>query len=233
MTQIPENPIKILVQFPDPTPTPVSEPDSLKSPPSSDIAKDQPEKAAAPASDGGGGGGKDTDIQKKMKRAERFGTTVQLSEEEKRNTRAERFGTASAAQGSDALKKAEEQKRKARAERFGLKQSDSSDGEARKKARMARFAPPAKADPVEEDKRKARALRFSQSQSGSQSQENGKGKNEQETAVAEKLIVAAQWLEFKILASSPVAGPSLKLGEMAFWSLRLASSAGIHEPQPP
>lgn len=31
-----------------------------------------------------------TDIQKKMRRAERFGMSVQLSEEEKRNSRAER-----------------------------------------------------------------------------------------------------------------------------------------------
>ncbi|XP_060201666.1 protein MODIFIER OF SNC1 11-like [Lycium barbarum] len=180
--QIPENPIKTLVQSPDPTPTPVSEPPLNDSPPS-DGAKDQPEKAAAD-----GGGGKDSDIQKKMKRAERFGMTVQLSEQEKRNTRAERFGTASAAQGSEALKKAEEQKRKARAERFGLKQSDSGDEEAKKKARLARFAPPAKADPVEEDKRKARALRFSESQSGSQSHQNGKGKTEQETVVVEKAV---------------------------------------------
>ncbi|KAG5584490.1 hypothetical protein H5410_044924 [Solanum commersonii] len=188
--QIPENPIKTLVQSPDPNPTAVSEApshdsatDSLKSPPS-DGAKDQVKLDTA-ADGGGGGGGKDTDIQKKMKRAERFGMTFQLSEEEKRNTRAERFGT-SAPQGSDASKKAEEQKRKARAERFGLSQSNSTDEEAKKKARLARFAPPAKADPVEEDKRKARALRFSQSQSGSQSQENGKEKTEQETVAVEK-----------------------------------------------
>lgn len=32
-----------------------------------------------------------TDIQKKMKRAERFGMPVTLSEEEKRNSRAERY----------------------------------------------------------------------------------------------------------------------------------------------
>lgn len=44
--------------------------------------------------------------------------------------------------------------------RFGLSQSDIADEEARKKARLARFAPPTKADPVEEDKRKARALRL-------------------------------------------------------------------------
>uniref|UniRef100_M0ZPG4 THO1-MOS11 C-terminal domain-containing protein n=1 Tax=Solanum tuberosum TaxID=4113 RepID=M0ZPG4_SOLTU len=161
--QIPENPIKTLVQSPDPNPNPTavsespsheSATDSLKSP-LSDGAKDQVKLDTA----ADGGGGKDTDIQKKMKRAERFGMTVQLSEEEKRNTRAERFG---------------------------LSQSNSTDEEAKKKARLARFAPPAKADPVEEDKRKARALRFSQSQSGSQSQENGKEKTEQETVEVEK-----------------------------------------------
>lgn len=37
------------------------------------------------------GGGAVTDIQKKMKRAERFGMAVHLSEEEKRNSRAERY----------------------------------------------------------------------------------------------------------------------------------------------
>ncbi|KAJ6316370.1 hypothetical protein OIU78_019622 [Salix suchowensis] len=69
-----------------------------------------------------------TDIEKKIRRAERFGITVQLSEQEKRNTRAERFGTGtgtgtgSTAQGSesDSVKKSEELKRKARAERFGI-----------------------------------------------------------------------------------------------------------------
>lgn len=37
------------------------------------------------------GGSEATDIQKKMKRAERFGMPVHLSEEEKRNSRAERY----------------------------------------------------------------------------------------------------------------------------------------------
>lgn len=95
--QLPENPIKTLVQSPDPNPTAVSEApahdsatDSLKSP-TSDGVKDQAKLDKAADGGGGGGGGKDTDIQKKMKRAERFGMTVQLSEEEKRNTRAERY----------------------------------------------------------------------------------------------------------------------------------------------
>ncbi|PHT38358.1 Protein MODIFIER OF SNC1 11 [Capsicum baccatum] len=180
--QVPGNPIKTLVHSPDPKSTSAVTEPPTKSPPSDGDAKEQA-KLDPPAEDGGS---KETDIQKKMKRAERFGTTVQLSEEEKRSTRAERFGTGSAAQSSDALKKAEEQKRKARAERFGINQSDSAEEEAKKKARLARFAPSVKADPVEEDKRKARALRFSQSQSGSQSQQNGKGKIEQETVAVEK-----------------------------------------------
>ncbi|KAL2229429.1 UNVERIFIED_CONTAM: hypothetical protein Sindi_1922600 [Sesamum indicum] len=37
-------------------------------------------------------GGAVSDIEKKMKRAERFGMPLQLSEEEKRNSRAERYG---------------------------------------------------------------------------------------------------------------------------------------------
>lgn len=39
----------------------------------------------------GDGGGTVTDIEKKMKRAERFGVAVHLSEKEKRNSRAERY----------------------------------------------------------------------------------------------------------------------------------------------
>lgn len=38
--------------------------------------------------------------------------------------------------------------------------SDTTDEDAKKKARLTRFAPPGKTDPVEEDKRKARALRL-------------------------------------------------------------------------
>ena len=43
--------------------------------------------------------------------------------------------------------------------RFGLAQSTSADEEAKKKARLARFAPASKPDSVEEDKKKARAIR--------------------------------------------------------------------------
>jgi len=131
-----------------------------------------------------------TSVQKKIRRAERFGMPVQLSEEEKRNSRAERFGTSSAVPGSDTLKQAEEQKRKTRAERFGLAQSVPADEEAKKKARLSRFgAVPAvpKANAQEEDKKKARALRFSQPPSGSLSKLNGKGNSiEVKTATAGK-----------------------------------------------
>ncbi|KZV35072.1 hypothetical protein F511_04377 [Dorcoceras hygrometricum] len=124
------------------------------------------------------GGAAVTDIQKKMKRAERFGMSVKLTEEEKRNTRAERFGTATAVNGSDSSKKSEELKRKARAERFGVAKIASTDEEAKKKARLARFGSISKPDPVEEDKRKARAIRFSK-----QSSSLSKEKNSEEEAV--------------------------------------------------
>ncbi|KAI3520219.1 hypothetical protein L1887_09500 [Cichorium endivia] len=79
-----------------------------------------------------------TDTQRKIRRAERFGMPVQLSEEEKRNSRAERFGTATGSQGSGATKKAEELKRKARAERFGITQSTPTEEDEKKKARLSR-----------------------------------------------------------------------------------------------
>ncbi|URE30674.1 hypothetical protein MUK42_16847 [Musa troglodytarum] len=101
-----------------------------------------------------------TDLQKKLRRAERFGTPVMLSEEEKRNSRAERFGTATTLDGGKIVGPLEEQKRKARAERFGLKAE--TDEETKKKARLERFAPYSKLDTSEEEKRKARAVRFSQ-----------------------------------------------------------------------
>ncbi|PHT36382.1 hypothetical protein CQW23_24082 [Capsicum baccatum] len=172
-----ENPIKTLDQPSDPNPTA-----ETVSPPTSDSAKEETKAAAADGDDSCQG----NDIQKKMKRAERFGMPVQLSEQEKRNSRAERFGTGSPVQGSDALKNSDEHKRKARVERFGLVKTDTTDKDAKKKARLTRFAPPAKIDQVEEDKRKARALRFSQSQHGSQSQANGKANNEQEAVAVDK-----------------------------------------------
>ncbi|KAL0344597.1 UNVERIFIED_CONTAM: protein MODIFIER OF SNC1 11 [Sesamum radiatum] len=147
-------------------------------------------------------GGAVTDIQKKMKRAERFGMPLLLSEEEKRNSRAERygfdfasyvyhfqvgvirFGNVSAVSGLDSSKPSEELKRKARAERFGIVQSDPSDEEAKKKARLARFGSFSKTDAAEEDKKKARAIRFSQPGSGPKA--NGEGNIEVNTAIAYK-----------------------------------------------
>ncbi|KAI4341806.1 hypothetical protein MLD38_026486 [Melastoma candidum] len=102
------------------------------------------------------------DISRRMRRAERFGLPVQLSEEEKRNSRAERFGSVGGADKSDVLNKSEDLKRKARAERFGTPvPSTTTDEEAKKKARSARFSAGTKTDPQEEDKRKLRAIRFS------------------------------------------------------------------------
>ena len=67
---------------PTPTPTPPLSADD-KTPPESKNATPPPADAAndAPLSD----------IQKKIRRAERFGISVQLSEKEKRNSRAERY----------------------------------------------------------------------------------------------------------------------------------------------
>ncbi|KAI3995276.1 hypothetical protein MKX01_032078 [Papaver californicum] len=132
----------------------------------------------------------DTDLQKKMRRAERFGMPVHLSEKDKRNTRAERFGTAPTVQESDASKNSEELKRKARAERFGLPAkpvADATNEEAKKKARQDRFTSNSKTSPkmdsVEEDKMKARAIRFSRSPASAPSQAtNGKGISTEGTA---------------------------------------------------
>ncbi|CAN7078995.1 unnamed protein product [Brassica oleracea var. botrytis] len=45
------------------------------------------------------------DVQKKIRRAERFGVSVKLTEEEKRNSQAERFGTVAAVKCSEGTKK--------------------------------------------------------------------------------------------------------------------------------
>ncbi|KAI4364125.1 hypothetical protein MLD38_020257 [Melastoma candidum] len=96
-----------------------------------------------------------SDIGRRMRRAERFGMPVQLSEEEKRSSRAERFGTALGPNKSNVLGKSEEMKRKARAERFGTPvPSTPLDEEAKRKARGARFSTGLAADPQEEDKKK-------------------------------------------------------------------------------
>ncbi|RYR03282.1 hypothetical protein Ahy_B06g082135 [Arachis hypogaea] len=151
-------------------------PDSKDAPLPSDAANDAPL----------------SDIQKKIRRAERFGISVQLSEKEKRNSRAERFGTGSTTVQGTESSKSEELKRKARAERFGMPSpASSADEEAKKKARLARFAPASKVDPVEEDKRKARAERFSNQSSGSLTQVNGEGKIE--PLLQEKLEEEPDW----------------------------------------
>ncbi|CAK9320031.1 unnamed protein product [Citrullus colocynthis] len=127
-----------------------------------------------------------SDVQRKMRRAERFGISVQLSEEEKRNSRAERFGMGTTTNGLGASNKTEEVKRKARAERFGLSASVTTDDEAKKKARLARFSSTSKPDPQEEEKRKARAIRFSNPTSNSLTQVEGKGNVETIADVAGK-----------------------------------------------
>lgn len=124
-------------------------------------------------------------IQKKIRRAERFGLPVQLTEEEKRNSRAERFGTATVVNASETTKKGEELKRKARAERFGLPVSAApADEDAKKKARLARFGTDTKIDSAEEEKRKARALRFSKPVSNTSSDVSGKQSIGNEAAVS-------------------------------------------------
>ncbi|CAN8257342.1 unnamed protein product [Cochlearia groenlandica] len=134
----------------------------------------------------------DDDVQKKIRRAERFGVSVKLTEKEKRDSRAERFGTVGAVKESGGTKKAEELKRKARADRFGVPASasttDKTEEETKKKARLARFGKDAKADTkvdsAEEDKRKARALRFSKAASDSSAELTVKQNIGKEAAVS-------------------------------------------------
>ncbi|PRQ43405.1 hypothetical protein RchiOBHm_Chr3g0468131 [Rosa chinensis] len=173
------------VDPPTETPAPTAPPSAVDSAENVSKADSEDPKTAAAAEDGAAPA---SVVEKKIRRAERFGISVQLTEEEKRNSRAERFGTVSTSHGSEASKKSEELKRKARAERFGIAAPPvASDEDARKKARLARFAPvskTAKPDPQEEEKRKARSLRFSNGSAGSLSQVNDKGNIEQKAAIA-------------------------------------------------
>ncbi|KAJ0979309.1 hypothetical protein J5N97_014783 [Dioscorea zingiberensis] len=124
--------------------------------------------------------GAETDLQKKVRRAERFGVPVMLSEKEKRNSRAERFGNGPSSRGTS-NGKLEEEKRKARAERFGLATHSAPEEAAKKKARLDRFSAK-KPDTLEEEKRKARAARFSQTSTTS-SATDGQADPELQTTV--------------------------------------------------
>ncbi|XP_041026725.1 protein MODIFIER OF SNC1 11-like isoform X2 [Juglans microcarpa x Juglans regia] len=163
-----ENPVKTL----DST---VSEPDLHEHSPNNILTdcEDPNGTVSSPAGDDG----PVSNIQKKTRRAERFGITLQLTEEEKRNSRAERFGLCDASVAPD-----DESRKKATADVEGKKKA-TADEEAKKKARLARFAPVSKTDTVEEEKRKARTIRFSSSPSSSLSQVNGKGDMEQKAAI--------------------------------------------------
>ncbi|KAE9455668.1 hypothetical protein C3L33_12442, partial [Rhododendron williamsianum] len=157
----------------DSSPEEIDEPKSLGDSPTTGDAAADPTMAVK---DNGANNDDVTvsDTQKKMRRAERFGTGTGS-------------GSESGVHGSDALTKSEEQKRKARGERFGSVQSVSADEEVKKKARLSRFTAVAPIDPLEEEKKKARALRFSKAPSGSPSQVNGKANDiETKTAITGK-----------------------------------------------
>ncbi|KAF5471750.1 hypothetical protein F2P56_008520 [Juglans regia] len=140
-----ENPVKTL----DST---VSEPDLHEHSPNNILTKDC-EDPNSTVSSPAGDDGPVSNIQKKTRRAERFGITLQLTEEEKRNSRAERFGLCDASVAPD-----DESRKKTTADVEGKKKA-TADEEAKKKARLARFAPVSKTDTVEEEKRKARTIR--------------------------------------------------------------------------
>ncbi|KAF8006088.1 hypothetical protein BT93_K0400 [Corymbia citriodora subsp. variegata] len=163
-------------------PPPASLTDRRSSPPAADPDSGRPRKEGEEGPAKGttatvvsSGTGPVNDIYRRIRRAERFGMPVQLSEEEKRYSRAERFGTGSVLNKSGACGGSEDLKRKARAERFGTSVSSLvTDEEAKKKARLAKFGSGSKTDTHEEDKRKARAIRFSNLPSSSLSQVHGK-----------------------------------------------------------
>ncbi|KAI3412976.1 uncharacterized protein J3R85_016713 [Psidium guajava] len=163
-------------------PSPTSEPDwqssSSAADPDSGKSRKEGEEGLAKGTTAtvvSSGTGPVNDIYRRIRRAERFGMPVQLSEEEKRYSRAERFGTGSVLNKSEACGESEALKRKARAERFGTSVSSLiTEEEAKKKARLAKFGSGSKPVAHEEDKRKARAVRFSNLPASSLSQVNGK-----------------------------------------------------------
>ncbi|KAH0995575.1 hypothetical protein GBA52_019439 [Prunus armeniaca] len=163
-----ENPKKTL--DPSPVPPTATNPDRPEDPPtdipsdpapSSEVVSeengskaDSEDPKTAAGSEAGDGAAPATAIQKKMRRAERFGISVQMTEEEKRNSRAERFGLSGPAV--------------------------AGDENAKKKARLARFAPisktDTKTDPMEDEKRRqGHSGMFSKASTGSLSQVNDKG----------------------------------------------------------
>ncbi|KAL2611172.1 hypothetical protein R1flu_022864 [Riccia fluitans] len=130
-----------------------------------------------------------SDLERKQKRAERFGLELMVSEVEKRKLRAARFGsspvsgtdkssdkTMSTQEGnkmSPTVKEMESVKRKARAARFGIevvpekpaagvpsKDAPTGIDDAKKKARLARFGLTVEVDEQEQEKKKRRAARF-------------------------------------------------------------------------
>ncbi|CAO3671561.1 unnamed protein product [Rhizopus stolonifer] len=99
-----------------------------------------------------------TDTAKKDLRAQRFGTTKKVSDEEALKQRSARFGTNKGNNDTEALKK--------RAERFGTNKG-GNDSEVLKK-RAERFGlngskVPVRFDAAEEDKKRKRAERFAES----------------------------------------------------------------------
>ncbi|KAG6544445.1 hypothetical protein Mapa_014083 [Marchantia paleacea] len=131
-----------------------------------------------------------SDLERKQKRAERFGLELMVSEVEKRRLRAARFGGSptngtekssektsvqqEVSKMSPTVKEMEAVKRKARAARFGIEEvSDKAAAagpvtsaapagvdDAKKKARLARFGLTVKLDPQEQEKKRLRAARF-------------------------------------------------------------------------
>ncbi|EFJ11119.1 hypothetical protein SELMODRAFT_447133 [Selaginella moellendorffii] len=101
-----------------------------------------------------------SDMEKKQRRAERFGVGLNFSEDEKRKLRASRFN-ASDKKGVSKAKvsiESETEKKNARAARFGTANVASANEDAKKRARLDRFS--GVDSNLEAEKKKARAARF-------------------------------------------------------------------------